>query len=212
VAAPRRPGALAALAAAAALAACGGDDDGEGTPATPAQPEVQFSKPERVLERGEAATAVVDTSEGEFQIELDTRTSPKTANSFAFLAEEGFYDGTTFHRIVPGFVIQAGDPTGTGTGGPGYSVDEPPPPDTEYLRGTVAMAKTAVEPPGRSGSQFFVVVAADAGLAPQYALLGRVSAGLPVCQRIAQLGDPASGQTGTPLEQVTISSIEIKRR
>jgi peptidyl-prolyl cis-trans isomerase B (cyclophilin B) len=212
MAAPRRPGALAALAAAAALAACGGDDDGEGTPATPAQPEVQFSKPERVLERGEAATAVVDTSEGEFQIELDTRTSPKTANSFAFLAEEGFYDGTTFHRIVPGFVIQAGDPTGTGTGGPGYSVDEPPPPDTEYLRGTVAMAKTAVEPPGRSGSQFFVVVAADAGLAPQYALLGRVSAGLPVCQRIAQLGDPASGQTGTPLEQVTISSIEIKRR
>jgi peptidyl-prolyl cis-trans isomerase B (cyclophilin B) len=212
VAAPRRPGALAALAAAAALAACGGDDDGEGTPATPAQPEVQFSKPERVLERGEAATAVVDTSEGEFQIELDTRTSPKTANSFAFLAEERFYDGTTFHRIVPGFVIQAGDPTGTGTGGPGYSVDEPPPQDTEYLRGRVAMAKTAVEPPGRSGSQFFVVVAADAGLAPQYALLGRVSAGLPVCQRIAQLGDPASGQTGTPLEQVTISSIEIKRR
>jgi peptidyl-prolyl cis-trans isomerase B (cyclophilin B) len=212
MAAPRRPGALAALAAAAALAACGGDDDGEGTPATPAQPEVQFSKPERVLERGEAATAVVDTSEGEFQIELDTRTSPKTANSFAFLAEERFYDGTTFHRIVPGFVIQAGDPTGTGTGGPGYSVDEPPPQDTEDLRRRVAMAKTAVEPPGRSGSQFFVVVAADAGLAPQYALLGRVSAGLPVCQRIAQLGDPASGQTGTPLEQVTISSIEIKRR
>jgi peptidyl-prolyl cis-trans isomerase B (cyclophilin B) len=210
MAAPRRPGALAALAVAAALAACGGDDDGEGTPATPPQPEVQFSKPDRVLERGGAATAVVNTSEGEFKIELDTRTSPKTANSFAFLAEEGFYDGTTFHRIVPGFVIQAGDPTGTGTGGPGYSVDEPPPPDTEYLRGTVAMAKTAVEPPGRSGSQFFVVVAADAGLAPQYALLGRVSAGLPVCQRIAQLGDPASGQAGTPLEQVTISSIEIE--
>jgi peptidyl-prolyl cis-trans isomerase B (cyclophilin B) len=211
MAAPRRPGALAALAAAVALAACGGDDDREGTPATPAQPEVQFSKPERVLERGEAATAVVNTSEGEFQIELDTRTSPKTANSFAFLAEEGFYDGTTFHRIVPGFVIQAGDPTATGTGGPGYSVDEPPPPDTEYLRGTVAMANTPVEPPGRSGSQFFVVVAADAGLPPEDALLGRVSAGLPVCQRIAQLGDPASGQTGTPLEQVTISSIEIKR-
>jgi peptidyl-prolyl cis-trans isomerase B (cyclophilin B) len=212
MAAPRRSGALAAFVVAVALAACGGDDDGEETTATPAQPEVQFSKPERVLERGEPATAVVSTSEGQFEIELDTQTSLKTANSFAFLAEEGFYDDTTFHRIVPGFVIQAGDPTATGTGGPGYAVDEPPLPDTEYLRGTVAMAKTAVEPPGRSGSQFFVVVAADAGLAPQYALLGRVSAGLPVCQRIAQLGDPASGQTGTPLEQVTISSVRIKRR
>jgi cyclophilin family peptidyl-prolyl cis-trans isomerase len=73
------------------------------------------------------------------------------------------------------------------------------------------MAKSSVEPPGRSGSQFFVVVAADAGLSPQYALLGRVTAGLPVTQRIAQLGDPASGQTGTPLEEVTISTVEIER-
>jgi peptidyl-prolyl cis-trans isomerase B (cyclophilin B) len=210
MAAPRRLGALATLAAAALLAACGGDDDGKETTSVP-EPGVQFEKPDRVLDRGSEATAVVATSEGTFEIELDTQTSPKTANSFAFLAEEGFYDGTTFHRIVPGFVIQGGDPTGAGTGGPGYFVDEPPPADTEYVRGTVAMAKTAVEPPGRSGSQFFVVVAADAGLAPQYALLGRVSAGLPVCQRIARLGDPASGQTGTPLEEVTISSVNIRR-
>jgi cyclophilin family peptidyl-prolyl cis-trans isomerase len=210
MAAPRRIGALAALAAALVLAACGGDDDGEETTAA-AEPETQFAKPERVLRRGAKATAVVATSQGAFEIELDTRTSPKTTNSFAFLARQGFYDGTAFHRIVPAFVIQGGDPTGTGTGGPGYFVDEPPPADTEYVRGTVAMAKTAVEPPGRSGSQFFVVVAADAGLAPQYALLGRVSAGFPICQRIARLGDPASGQTGTPLEEVTISSVEIER-
>jgi peptidyl-prolyl cis-trans isomerase B (cyclophilin B) len=207
---PRWIGALGALAAALAMASCG-DDDGDGTTPAPPEPELQFSRPERVLERGEKATATVTTSEGSFTIALDTRTSPKTTNSFAFLAEEGFYDGTTFHRIVPGFVIQGGDPTGTGTGGPGYSVDEPPPDDTEYVRGTVAMAKSAVEPPGRSGSQFFVVVAADAGLAPQDAVLGRVSHGFPVCQRIAQLGDPASGQTGTPLEEVTISSVEIER-
>jgi cyclophilin family peptidyl-prolyl cis-trans isomerase len=210
MAAPRRIGALAALAAALVLAACGDDDDGEETTAA-AEPETQFVKPERVLRRGAKATAVVATSQGAFEIELDTRTSPKTTNSFAFLARQGFYDGTAFHRIVPAFVIQGGDPTGTGTGGPGYFVDEPPPADTEYVRGTVAMAKTAVEPPGRSGSQFFVVVAADAGLAPQYALLGRVSAGFPICQRIARLGDPASGQTGTPLEEVTISSVEIER-
>jgi peptidyl-prolyl cis-trans isomerase B (cyclophilin B) len=208
---PRWIGALAVLAAALALVACGDADDGEETTPEAAQPDAQFSKPERVLDRGAKATAVVATSEGTFEIELETRTSPKTANSFAFLAEQGFFDGTTFHRIVPGFVIQGGDPTGTGTGGPGYSLDEPPPADTEYVRGTVAMAKTAVEPPGRSGSQFFVVVAADAGLTPQYAVLGRVSAGFPVCQRIAQLGDPATGQTGTPLEEVTISSLEIER-
>jgi peptidyl-prolyl cis-trans isomerase B (cyclophilin B) len=211
MAAKRAIGALAALAAAVVLTACDDDDGEETTAATPAEPSQQFDRPDRVLDRREGATAVVATSEGTFEIELDTQTSPKTANSFAFLAEQGFYDGTTFHRIVPGFVIQGGDPTGTGTGGPGYFVDEPPPADTEYVRGTVAMAKTAVEPPGRSGSQFFVVVAADAGLPPQYALLGRVSAGLPVCQRIARLGDPASGQTGTPLEEVTISSVQVAR-
>jgi cyclophilin family peptidyl-prolyl cis-trans isomerase len=210
MAARRRLGALATLAAAALLVGCGGDDDGDQPTPSVSEPEVQFERPERVLDRGSRATAVVATSEGSFEIALDAQTSPKTANSFAFLAGEGFYDGTAFHRIVPGFVIQGGDPTGTGTGGPGYAVDEPPPADTEYVRGTVAMAKTAVEPPGRSGSQFFVVVAADAGLAPQYALLGRVAAGLPVVKRIAQLGDPASGQTGTPLEEVTISSVQIE--
>jgi cyclophilin family peptidyl-prolyl cis-trans isomerase len=210
MAAPRRIRALAALAVALLLAACGDDDGGEETTAA-AEPELQFSRPDRVLARGEKATAVVATSEGSFEIALDTLSSPKTTNSFAFLAGEGFYDGTTFHRIVPGFVIQAGDPTGTGTAGPGYSIDEPPPADTEYVRGTVAMAKTAVEPPGRSGSQFYVVVAADAGVSSRDAVLGRVAGGFPVCQRIAQLGDPASGQTGTPLEEVTISSVRIKR-
>jgi peptidyl-prolyl cis-trans isomerase B (cyclophilin B) len=208
--APRRLAALAVTLAAVALGACGDDDDGDDT-TPPTEPSVQFERPERVLDRGEAATATVETSQGAFEIELDTRGSPKTTNSFVFLADQGFYDGTTFHRIVPGFVIQGGDPTGTGTGGPGYTVDEPPPDDTEYLRGTVAMAKSAVEPRGRSGSQFFVVVAADAGLPPAYALLGRVSSGSSVVEQIALLGDPASGQDGTPLEQVTIESVTVRR-
>jgi cyclophilin family peptidyl-prolyl cis-trans isomerase len=211
------PSRLAALATvlAAALGACGGDDNGdEETTATgTTESEAQFSRPEKVLKRGAKATATVSTSQGAFEIELDTRLAPKTTNSFAFLAQEGFYDGTTFHRIVPGFVVQGGDPTGTGTGGPGYEVDEPPPPDTEYLRGTVAMANVpGVDPPGRSGSQFFVVVAADAGLPPTSPLLGEVSRRFGVIERIAALGDPASGQTGTPLETVTISSVTIKRR
>lgn len=204
-----KPALVIALAGAALVGGCGGDDDeGDGEPPQPTQ---QFERPGKALDRGERATAVVETSEGSFEIELDTERSPETANSFAFLAEEGFYDGTTFHRIVPGFVIQGGDPTGTGTGGPGYFVDEPPPARTEYVRGSVAMAKTAIEPPGRSGSQFFVVVGADAGLPPQYALLGEVSGGMSTVARIAELGDPASGQTGTPTEQVTTETVTIQR-
>ena len=87
--------------------------------------------------------AAVETSCGTFEIALDTRGSPKTVSSFVHLAREGLYDDTIFHRIVPGFVIQGGDPLGTGRGGPGYSVDEVPPSDTVYTKGTVAMAKTA---------------------------------------------------------------------
>lgn len=210
--APRRLAALASTLAAVSLGACGGDDEGEETATATSGSSAQFSRPERVLERGETASATVQTSQGTFEIELDTRDSPKTTNSFAFLAERGFYDGTTFHRIVPGFVVQGGDPTGTGTGGPGYSVDEPPPAATEYVRGMVAMANVpGVDPPGRSGSQFFVVVAADAGLPPTSPLVGQVSKGFGVVQQIAQLGDPASGQTGTPLEEVTIESITVER-
>jgi peptidyl-prolyl cis-trans isomerase B (cyclophilin B) len=210
--APRRLAALASTLAAVSLGACGGDDEGEETATATSGSSAQFSQPERVLERGETASATVQTSQGTFEIELDTRDSPKTTNSFAFLAERGFYDGTTFHRIVPGFVVQGGDPTGTGTGGPGYSVDESPPAATEYVRGMVAMANVpGVDPPGRSGSQFFVVVAADAGLPPTSPLVGQVSKGFGVVQQIAQLGDPASGQTGTPLEEVTIESITVER-
>jgi cyclophilin family peptidyl-prolyl cis-trans isomerase len=203
--------ALAALVA-AFIVACGGDEPELVAGEEPSAPTPQFERPKRVLKPGHSARAVVETSQGDFEIDLDTQGSPKTTNSFAFLAEEGFYDGLTFHRIVPGFVVQGGDPTGDGTGGPGYSVDEPPPPRTEYLRGTVAMAKTAAEPAGRSGSQFFVVAAADAGLPPQYAVLGEVSADYPTVKRISELGDPASGQTGTPLEQVTIERVTIETR
>ena len=92
----------------------------------------------------------MDTTCGRFEIALDAADSPRTVRSFVHLARRGIYDGTAFHRIDPNFVIQAGDPSGTGKGGPGYFVDEPPPSDTEYTRGTVAMGKTNVSsPPGR---------------------------------------------------------------
>jgi cyclophilin family peptidyl-prolyl cis-trans isomerase len=166
---------------------------------------VSFSKAKQVLTKGEQATAVVETSCGTFEIALDTQRAPKTANSFAFLAEEGFYDDLTFHRVAPGFVIQGGDPEGTGTGGPGYSVDEKPPPNLAYTKGIVAMAKSSAEPPGRSGSQFYVVTAPDAGLPPEYALVGEVSEGYDVVERIDALGTPAEAPKQTVLiEEMTI--------
>lgn len=176
----------------------------------PAPKKVSLEKPDRSLKASERVTAVVETSCGTFEIALDTAASPKTTGSFAYLVEKGVYDGTSFHRIVPGFVVQGGDPKGDGTGGPGYFVDEPPPPDTEYTEGAVAMAKTGAEPPGRSGSQFFVVVAADAGLPPDFALLGKVTRGMGVVERIERVGDPGSGQKGTPRAPVVIERITLR--
>lgn len=173
--------------------------------AAPEPKDVSFKAPKQVLKQGEAATAVVKTSCGSFEIALDTKRAPETANSFAFLAEEGFYDDLTFHRIAPGFVIQGGDPEGTGTGGAGYNVDEEPPPNLAYTKGVVAMAKSSADPPGRSSSQFFVVTAPDAGLPPEYALVGKVSKGYPVVEKIEALGTPEEKPKQTVLiEEVTV--------
>jgi peptidyl-prolyl cis-trans isomerase B (cyclophilin B) len=168
---------------------------------------VSFKQPKQVLKKGEEATAVVKTSCGTFDIALDTKRAPKTANSFAFLAEEGFYDDLTFHRIVPEFVIQGGDPEGTGTGGPGYKVVEKPPANLAYTKGVVAMAKSSAEPPGSSGSQFFVVTGADAGLPPEYALVGKVTKGFSTVARIGKLGTPEE----KPKQTVLIEEVTIER-
>jgi peptidyl-prolyl cis-trans isomerase B (cyclophilin B) len=145
------------------------------------------------------------TSCGTFDIALDSSRAPKTVNSFVYLSKRGFYDDLTFHRIAPGFVIQGGDPLGNGTGGPGYKVVEKPPAKLLYKKGVVAMAKSASEPAGTSGSQFFVVTAPNAGLPPEYALVGRVSKGYEVVARIGRLGTPAQKPTQTVLiEKVTI--------
>ena len=204
-----------AAAALALVAGCGGDDDDESASLPEGCEEVAEPEPKEVsAERrseppGRPARAVVTTSCGEFVIELDTERAPRTTASFAGLAEQGFYDGTGFHRVAPGFVIQGGDPAGDGTGGPGYAVDEPPPADFAYLRGTVAMAKSEAEPPGRSGSQFFVITApADAGLPPDYALLGEVTEGFDVIERIESLG--TEGEDGPPSSPVVIERIEVE--
>ena len=207
-----------------ALGACGGDDEpGDETAATPAPTEEaaptgceaaeapepkagDLPKPKEQLDASKTYVATVATNCGDFEITLDAKRAPKTGGSFKSLADKGFYDGTTFHRIVAGFVIQGGDPKGTGMGGPGYSVVEAPPQDLAYVKGVVAMAKTGAEPAGTSGSQFFVVTAEDAGLPPDYALLGKVSAGQDVVDKI---GVVETDELEKPVEPVVISSVKV---
>jgi cyclophilin family peptidyl-prolyl cis-trans isomerase len=163
--------------------------------------------PEMGIDPSKRYTATMETSLGTIVIALDAARAPKTVNSFAYLGDEGFYDDLTFHRIAPGFVIQGGDPLGTGTGGPGYTVVEKPPANLSYTKGIVAMAKSSAEPPGASGSQFFVVLGADAGLPPEYALVGKVDKGMDVVERIGELGTAAE----KPKQTVLIEKISIEK-
>lgn len=150
------------------------------------------------LPAGARASVRFETTLGAFEVELDAARSPVAADNFAYLAKNGFYDGLGFHRIVPGFVIQGGDPRGDGTGGPGYSVVDPPDPGTIYRPGTVAMAKAGDEPRGTAGSQFFVVTAErPIELEPDYAVVGRISEGFEVVEQIGRLGGPDEKPTET---------------
>lgn len=134
--------------------------------------------------RIENKKAVIETAKGTISIDLYADKAPKTVSNFVYLAEKGYYDGLTFHRVVPGFVIQGGDPNGTGTGGPGYKFpDEPVVGD--YLDGTVAMANSG---PDTNGSQFFICLGDQKGLPKQYNLFGQVTVGLDVIGKIA-VGD-----------------------
>lgn len=201
---------------AAILISRGGGSDDSSTAAgsggcveveAPAPKKVSLKAPPQTVKKGEKLTAAVETSCGSFDIELDSSKAPKTVNSFVYLSDKGFYDDLTFHRIATGFVIQGGDPLGTGLGGPGYTVVEKPPANLSYTKGTVAMAKSSAEPPGSSGSQFFIVTGADAGLPPEYALVGKVSQGFDVVARIGKLGTPAE----KPKQTVLIEKITIEK-
>jgi cyclophilin family peptidyl-prolyl cis-trans isomerase len=163
--------------------------------------------PEQPLDEAKTWRLVFETSCGSFTVTLDLETAPNTSASLVSLAENGFYDGTTFHRVVPGFVIQGGDPTGTGAGGPGYQTVDPPPAAAAYVQGVVAMAKTEVEAPGTAGSQFFVVTGADIGLPADYAVVGTVTAGLETVLAIEALGT-GDGPPSQPvvIERVTVES------
>ena len=176
-----------------------------GRPA-PKGPE-HLSRPHATLSAARTYTVTLQTNCGPIVIRLDVSRAPKTASSVAALVRRGFYDHLTFHRIVPGFVIQGGDPLGTGLGGPGYTLVERPPSTLKYTRGVVAMAKTQSEPSGTSGSQFFIVTAKNAGLPAQYALVGRVLSGLGTVAKISAEPTDAQGAPGSPvvIEKATLS-------
>jgi len=166
--------------------------------------------PKKLLDAHKNWTATLTTSCGSFTIRLDVKDSPHTTASFASLARSHYFDNTIFHRVVPGFVIQGGDPTASGTGGPGYSTVDKPPKSTRYTPGTVAMAKTGTEAAGTSGSQFFVVTGDASFLTPDYALLGHVTKGMAVVQKIGKLGQRT--EAGTPTRIVVIRSVTISSK
>jgi peptidyl-prolyl cis-trans isomerase B (cyclophilin B) len=164
--------------------------------------------PKERLDPEKTYDLVFKTSCGSFTVTLDLAKAPATAASLVSLAKSGFYDATIFHRIVPGFVIQGGDPTQSGSGGPGYQTVDAPPADASYTKGVVAMAKGGAEPAGTSGSQFFVVTGADIGLPADYAIVGNVTSGIDVVERIGKLGDPVTEQPTRPVVVESVTVVE----
>ncbi len=200
------------------VAGCGGGGDetgGETTTTAGAVTECQDVEapeprepgtneaPTEELDPSLTHTLTFDTSCGAFTVTLAPESAPKTTASLVALAESGYFDDTIFHRVVPGFVIQGGDPTQTGGGGPGYSTVDVPASDAKYTSGVVAMAKSGVEGAGTSGSQFFVVTGADAGLPPDYAIVGEVTDGMDTVERIDALGVG----DGPPSQAVVVNSV-----
>jgi peptidyl-prolyl cis-trans isomerase B (cyclophilin B) len=212
---------LLALCALLLLAGCGGGDKTTSSAAAPqaaqiscrkvAAPEPkgaqELSRPKATLPPGKRYDVDLQTNCGTITIRLATGRAPKTASSFASLVRRGFYDGLTFHRIVHGFVIQGGDPLGTGLGGPGYTVVERPPANMAYTTGIVAMAKTEADPSGASGSQFFIVTAPDAGLPPDYAVAGGVVRGMNVA---AYIGRQPVDDQDRPTSPVVIEKATLR--
>ncbi|HSJ82855.1 MAG TPA: peptidylprolyl isomerase [Acidimicrobiia bacterium] len=160
------------------------------------------SAPDLTIDLDKSYTATLDTNHGEIVIELDTARSPLAVNNFVFLARDGYYDGVIFHRVIENFMIQGGDPTGTGTGGPGYKFRDEIEGAGTYSRGTVAMANAG---PNTNGSQFFICHA-DVGLPHSYTIFGKVTSGIEVVDSIA---NAATDRNDRPEVDVVINRVTI---
>jgi len=159
------------------------------------------SPPQQNLDPQRSYSATIQTSAGTMTADLFAGDAPRTVNNFVFLAREGFYDGVIFHRVIKGFMIQGGDPTGTGRGGPGYKFEDEPV-NRKYSRGTLAMANAG---PNTNGSQFFIMHA-DYPLPPNYTIFGKLTSGEEVVDKIA--GAPTGAQD-RPTDPVAIENVEI---
>ena len=190
------------------VAGCGGGH--KAAKPAPRAPE-KLRPPVARLNVSKQWTLAFATDRGTFVVALEPRISPRATASLVALARRGYFDGTIFHRIVPGFVIQGGDPTQSGNGGPGYTTIDPPPSDTRYLKGVVAMAKTGAEPRGAAGSQFYVMTGDAPSLPPDYAVVGKVTSGMTVVEKIGELGD-ATDPTGTPTQTVVVEHVTVASR
>jgi cyclophilin family peptidyl-prolyl cis-trans isomerase len=167
----------------------------------------QAPEPAGQLDPARRYTVRLQTNCGPIAIQLAVKEAPKTSSSFAHLVELGYYNGLTFHRVVPEFVIQGGDPKGDGTGGPSWTVVEPPPAHLRYAKGVVAMAKSPTEPSGSSGSQFFIVTGSNVTLPPVYALVGRVVAGEQAVEAISHVPTEGSKpRSPMVIERATLSA------
>jgi peptidyl-prolyl cis-trans isomerase B (cyclophilin B) len=165
-------------------------------PAPAARAGEQASKPTAQLDPTRSYTVRLATNCGAIVIQLAVKEAPKTTASFAHLVQIGYYNGLTFHRVVPGFVIQGGDPNGNGTGGPSWEIVEPPPASLRYTKGVVAMAKSGSAPSGTSSSQFFIVTGSSTNLPPEYALVGHVVNGERAAEAISRVPTEAAAEGG----------------
>ncbi len=166
---------------------------------------MQFdSPPEMEIDTDRSYSAEMETSLGSMTIHLDPVRAPRTVNSFVFLARQGFFDGVIFHRVINGFVVQGGDPTGTGRGGPGYRFDDELPQPGRYELGSLVMANAG---PDTNGSQFFIITGPNGvGLPPQYSLFGKVVRGFEVAEAMQQV---PTGPGDRPIDDVVIESVVI---
>lgn len=172
---------------------------------SPVASSMQFTKAEQVIKTGKVYKATLKTTVGDIKLEL-SKDTPVTTNNFVFLAKKGFYDNVIFHRTMPGFMIQGGDPTGTGSGGPGYRFDDEKF-TGDYKRGTIAMANAG---PNTNGSQFFIMHA-DYALPKSYVIFGKVISGLDVVDKIATAKTVQDGRENSrPVDPVKITSVTIE--
>jgi len=189
--------AAACAALAVMLAACGGGDDNGSTGGR----KMYSAEPAMTIDESKEYVATITTDVGVMKLELYAKDAPHHVNNFVFLAREGFYDGVTFHRVIPGFMAQAGDPTGTGSGGPGYTIRDEVNSRT-FEDGTLGMAKTSR--PDSAGSQWFICYAPQPSLNGGYTVFGKLIEGRDVLDKIAPR-DPASARTpGTKIQTITI--------